>query len=163
MKDDREEEASLSRILGQAMRLYFVHCFHVSERLGVHPGQMPVLFEVHRRGGLYQRELCRNLCLRPSTVTVTLRRMEKAGLIERRQDIRDQRLYRIYLTPKGETAACELRRTLRDIEAASFAGFTAEERMLFRRFAVQVRDNLAGLVQDDTEKPKKEGDACSSS
>lgn len=66
--------------------LYFARCFHVFERLDVHPGQMPVLFEVHRSGRLYQRELCRNLCLRPSTMTVTLRRMEKAGLIERRQD-----------------------------------------------------------------------------
>ncbi len=163
MKDDWEEESSLNRVLFQATRLYFARCFHVFERLDVHPGQMPVLFEVHRSGGLYQRELCRNLCLRPSTMTVTLQRMEKAGLIERRQDSRDQRLYRIFLTPKGEKTVEELRRALHEIESASFAGFTTEELLLLRRFAVQVRDNLAGQMQEGAaELPKKEGNSCSS-
>ena len=83
---DREwtMENSFHRIVSQTMRLYFARNYQVMERLDVHPGQVPVLFEIHRKGGLYQKELCDSLCLRASTVTVMLQRMTKNGLVERR-------------------------------------------------------------------------------
>lgn len=100
---DREwtMENSFHRIVSQTMRLYFARNYQVMERLDVHPGQVPVLFEIHRKGGLYQKELCDSLCLRASTVTVMLQRMTKNGLVERRQDEADQRRTRIFLTEKG--------------------------------------------------------------
>ena len=95
---DREwtMENSFHRIVSQTMRLYFARNYQVMERLDVHPGQVPVLFEIHRKGGLYQKELCDSLCLRASTVTVMLQRMTKNGLVERRQDEADQRRTRIF-------------------------------------------------------------------
>ena len=161
---DREwtMENSFHRIVSQTMRLYFARNYQVMERLDVHPGQVPVLFEIHRKGGLYQKELCDSLCLRASTVTVMLQRMTKNGLVERRQDEADQRRTRIFLTEKGEAAIRDLRDATQKVEEECFEGFSMEEILLLKRFAMQIRDNLAKRMNDMPENPKREGNLCSS-
>lgn len=150
------EEFSMHRILSQVMRLYFARNYRMLEKLQVHPGQVPVLFELRRCGGLYLRELCDHLYLRPSTVTVMVRRMEKNGLVRRRPDSKDQRMVRIDLTPKGEETVQRLAQATREMEKECLAGFSREEILLMGRFALQIRDNL----NKASETPEKEGNLC---
>ena len=147
---DREwtMENSFHRIVSQTMRLYFARNYQVMERLDVHPGQVPVLFEIHRKGGLYQKELCDSLCLRASTVTVMLQRMTKNGLVERRQDEADQRRTRIFLTEKGEAAIRDLRDATQKVEEECFEGFSMEEILLLKRFAMQVFEVVCRVYPD---------------
>lgn len=161
---DREwtMENSFHRIVSQTMRLYFARNYQVMERLDVHPGQVPVLFEIHRKGGLYQKELCDSLCLRASTVTVMLQRMTKNGLVERRQDEADQRRHPYFPDRKWGGRHRDLRDATQKVEEECFDGFSMEEILLLKRFAMQIRDNLAKRMNDMPENPKREGNLCSS-
>jgi DNA-binding MarR family transcriptional regulator len=79
-------------------------------RYGVVPGQFPQLIALYERDGLTPTELSRAVDIEPGTMTKTLRRMERDGLVERRPDADDGRAVRIYLT-----------RRARDLEPALIA------------------------------------------
>ncbi|WP_234702334.1 MarR family winged helix-turn-helix transcriptional regulator [Clostridioides difficile] len=53
------------------------------------------------KDGQSQKELADKRKVKASTTTVMIKRMEKAGLVERKQDEKDQRVSRIFLTDKG--------------------------------------------------------------
>jgi DNA-binding MarR family transcriptional regulator len=48
------------------------------------------------------------LYLESNTLTPMLKRMESAGLVERRRDLADERVVRIRLSPQGRSVASEL-------------------------------------------------------
>lgn len=138
-----EQDVSLHRLFLQIMRLYFHRNYERMDRLDIHPGQAPLLYELHKGDGLSQRELADRLLVRPSTITVTLRRLEKSGLVRRQADERDQRVSRVYLTDEGMATFRQLQETIDEIDQQTFAHFTMEERILMKRFFRQIRDNLA--------------------
>src|SRR5215210_9307400 len=68
---------------------------------GLHVGQEMALLEPWQEDGLRGGELAARLGVEPPTVTKMLRRLEGCGLVERRQDPKDARSFRVYLTEKG--------------------------------------------------------------
>ena len=76
-----------------------------------HPGQAFCLRILAEHDGMSQRELAHALRLSPPTVTAMLKRMERAGTIERRPDATDGRVTRVHLTASGR----ERERTARAI------------------------------------------------
>lgn len=51
--------------------------------------------------GMKQAELARFARVRPSSISEVVDRLERHGLIERRRDNSDHRVFRLYLTEKG--------------------------------------------------------------
>lgn len=73
-------------------------------RFGLKLGEFDVLATLRRAGdaqGLTPTDLYRALMLSSGAMTHRLDKLEAAGLIERREDARDRRGYRIALTEKG--------------------------------------------------------------
>lgn len=68
---------------------------------GVVPGQFAQLLALYDRDGQTPSELSRAVRIEQGTMTKTLRRMERDGLIERRPDPRDGRAVRIHLTRRA--------------------------------------------------------------
>ena len=89
-----------------------------------------------------QKELVSKLMVKPPTVTVMIRRMEKSGFIQRRQDEQDQRVSRIYLTPLGEETFQRLLGELKIVENECFADFSEEEKAGGIRLFTRVKENL---------------------
>lgn len=54
-------DSSIHGLMIKSARLYFVRAFHLLERLGLHPGQLPLLVALYREDGLSQKELV-NAC-----------------------------------------------------------------------------------------------------
>jgi DNA-binding MarR family transcriptional regulator len=79
--------------------------------------------------------------VKPATITVTLRRMEKSGLLERKSDTKDLRKSKVYITEKGKELHSKVEDITKSIEKDCFIGFTQEEKILLRRFLIQMRDN----------------------
>jgi DNA-binding MarR family transcriptional regulator len=73
--------------------------------------------------------------------------MEKAGLVERKHDAEDQRVSRVYLTETGRALQGDVERTWSRLEDEIFDGFTLEERVLLRRFFLQMRENLMRVTE----------------
>ncbi|MBA1334920.1 MAG: hypothetical protein HPY66_0541 [Firmicutes bacterium] len=142
---------SLYHVFSQVMRLHHHRAHMLLDKVGLYPGQPPMLLELYREGGQSQTDLAGKLNIKPATITVMLRRMEKMGLVERRQDPDDQRVSRVYLTERGQEVVEEVKGTLEILEAECFHNFTAEEQVLLRRLLLQMRDNLAKVCDKKAE------------
>lgn len=93
----------------------------------LHRGQSRLLSLISRNNGASQGELGEAMDVRPSSMTEMLLKMEQAGLILRRQDEKDQRVMRIFLTDAGERAAGQSDVAALDLTTTIFNCLTAEE------------------------------------
>lgn len=133
---------SLHHVFLQVLRFHFNRMHMLLEKLGVYPGQPPLLLALEHKDGQSQKELAERLNIKPSTITVMLNRMTKAKLIERRQDPEDQRISRVYLTERGREVCGKVKETMKVLEEECFDNFSAEEKVLLRRLLTQMRNNL---------------------
>ena len=132
----------LHRMLGELCHLHHIQINTSFEGLGLHRGQPQVLMYVLHNEGCTQTELGAVRNVKPATISKVLQRMEHAGFVERRADLEDQRLSRVYLTPAGHAICEDVRKTLDAMDEETFADFTLAERVLLRRFFAQITENL---------------------
>jgi MarR family transcriptional regulator, organic hydroperoxide resistance regulator len=110
--------------------------------LGLYPGQDRVLLELWVKDGVSQRELGRRLGVEQPTVTKTLQRLERAGLVRRERDPEDNRQVIVHLTVAGRAANEPIRRARREAERQMVKGLSAEDRQRLVELLGRVRDNL---------------------
>ena len=142
-------EESLNRVFAQVMRLHFRRSHALLENTGLYPGQPPLLFLLYKKNGQSQKELADKLKIKPATIAVMIKRMEKTKTIRREQDKVDKRISRIYITDLGISICNDLVKVHEQIEEECFRGFSVEEKILMRRLLMQVRDNLQEICNSD--------------
>lgn len=96
-----DRRISIVRQIIYLSRQHFQLCTAHLEETGVGGGQVPVLMELERFGELNQRELAQKTRVTPATMSGTLKRMERAGLIVRTTDENDARVSKVRLTEAG--------------------------------------------------------------
>lgn len=140
---DNIDKDSLYYIFLEILRLHFYRSHVLFDEIGINPGQSHLLFVLSREDGLSQSEIAAKLDVKPSTITVMLRRMEKASLVRRCQDTEDQRVSRVYITDEGRETCNSAKKIAKKLEEECFGNFTVEEKVVLRRLFMQMRDNLA--------------------
>ena len=105
------------------------------QELGLHPGQLPLLRAVANQEGLSQRELADLLHIKPPTVTVTLQRLERSGIMKREADPKDQRISRIYLTQAGKELSAQIDTLVKENHNTIIQGFTQLKQYLERMYS----------------------------
>ena len=138
---------SLDFLLVQICKLHHARAHTLLEELGLYRGQPPVLFALWEREGLTHSELAARLHVKPATITKMINRMEKTGFVQRRSDPEDQRVSRVYLTDAGRAIQNEVERVWRTLLKETFVGFSLDERVLLRRFFLQMRENLLQVTE----------------
>ncbi|MEW9094923.1 MAG: MarR family transcriptional regulator [Clostridiaceae bacterium] len=136
------EKDSLYHVFSQVIRLHYYRTHKLLEKIGVYPGQPPMLMALHIKDGQSQKELSDKLNIKPATITMMLKRMEKFDLVERKVDSEDQRVTRVYLTEKGKELCKEAIQVIKIIKGECFSNFTEEEKILLRRLLMQMKNNL---------------------
>ncbi len=139
---------SLRHIFMQVTRLQFLRSHSLLENTGMYPGQPPFILALDRKNGQSQKELGETLGVKASTITVMTQRLEKNGIVERKQDKKDQRKSRIFLTDKGKEVCKELKTIHDQITDECFKGLTVDEKVIFRRLLMQIRDNLTEVCKN---------------
>jgi DNA-binding MarR family transcriptional regulator len=149
---------SITHLLRQVMKLHRQSIHLLTRDFDVHPGQPPLLRHLAEKDGQSQKDLAALMQIAPATLTVMLKRMEKAGLVKRLADERDQRVIRVYLTEQGREAHTAVREALRALEVRCFEHFAEEEKELLRQMMLRMRENLSTVA--DTMQPirKREAD-----
>ncbi len=109
---------------------------------GLKPGHARILFILNCEGNLSQKALAGKAGVKPPSVTVALKKLEKLSYISRETDPKDQRIIRIALTEKGKRCVEEVRTVAAQMEKRVFRGFSDEERILVRRLLIQMWDNV---------------------
>ncbi|MGW0802689.1 MarR family winged helix-turn-helix transcriptional regulator [Nonomuraea sp. NPDC002799] len=101
--------------------------------LGLHVGQELLLNQLWRQDGLTQGELITRLGVEPPTVTKTLQRLERAGLVYRAPDPDRPRVGRVHLTDAGKALREPVEEIWRRTDEELMRGFDDEERHLLAR------------------------------
>lgn len=133
---------SISYLLAQVCKAHRGKGQELLAKIELHLGQEMLLLRLWPGDGQTQSELAGDLCISPATMTKMLDRMAKAGLVERRTDIEDQRVSRVYLTGEGWALREPVEEIWHEIEAQSLVNLTLDERILLRRLLLQVYENL---------------------
>ena len=132
--------------LNQAFRRRIAH-------LGITPDQFTVLRTLLETGGITQSELAEQMRSDPNTVASLLERMEKSGLLERRQHEKDRRAHRLHLKSQGKRKYRKAREVAIALQAEALGVLPAEEREHFLEYLAL----LAGACGDAADKsPERE-------
>ena len=93
--------------------------------------------------GISQRELSERVRMREPTTVVALKRLEKSGLVLRKQSPDDGRKINVYLSPKAKRLKTKLMPLVEEVNELATEGLNAEEKAELRRLLQKVNANLA--------------------
>lgn len=160
MEDTKEQEKTgFQHLFMQLNRAYAAKCFTQMAEHGVHPGQIPILILLAEHKEMSQKEIAGELHVKPPTVNVMVQRMEKAGLVGRKHDEKDQRVTRIFLTEKGFEMKKSVAEQLECNERYAFIGFSEAEKYLFYRFMEQIIANISSIPEEPSGEFTGKGEA----
>ena len=91
------------------------------------PGQQDILLLQIRQPGMTLGQLSRALGVASATASVSVKRMEKAGFIEKRVDEKDARIVRLYPTSVAEDAPKKIHQKMNAMEQVLTAGMSQEQ------------------------------------
>jgi len=86
-------------LLSDVGRLVRIHADRRAREDGMTRAQWVILARLERMGGLSQKELADVLEVEPISVGRLIDRLQARGLVERRPDPTDRRVWRLHLTP----------------------------------------------------------------
>jgi DNA-binding MarR family transcriptional regulator len=135
-------ESEVRQLISRACELKHWRMHELLDQLGMHRGQPSVLYALWAQDGMTQSELTERLNRSPSTITKTVQRMEKIGLVERRPDDNDERVSRVYLTDAGRDIRPAVENVWQVLDQQLFSGFSAAELAMFRDFLLLVCHNI---------------------
>lgn len=136
------------KLFREITKLDFFRTYQQLSKLDLYPGQERLLYYVMENDGLNQKELCEKLNVKPSTVTIMLKRMKNTGLFEKASDENDKRVTRIFLTDKGEEVCKEIMKFHEYLGNIYFENLSEEEMVILKGILIKIRDNLNSGVKE---------------
>lgn len=108
-------------------------------QLGVSAVQLTALFVLHERNGCQMNELAASLMLDNSAVTGLVKRMQRAGLIEKRRCEEDGRAWRLYITRRGQGLSAKGYGLMQQVNHLMNQGFSESELQTVERYLNQLK------------------------
>jgi len=149
-KAQKEIETLYMQTLNQCHAILKLHRSAIeryTEENGMQKNQHKLLLTLSRLGPeACQRDLAESMHITPAAVAVTLKKLEKAGIVEKMISEKDNRYNRIIITEKGEKIVKESYEMFRAIDTQAFEGFSEKELEQLYGYLERVRDNFGKLV-----------------
>ena len=127
---DRPEPRSQDEQLIHNLRRCAHYLRHKTEGKG---SQRRVLFLLHRRGPLSQKELLDAMAVRAGSLSELLSKLEAKGCIIREKDEADKRNYNVSITPTGLEVLAELQQQYHASMVDLLVGFPEEDKAELNR------------------------------
>lgn len=112
-------------------------------KVTITPPQMIVLDTLHKRGESSMSDLAAALKVTTAAMTGVTDRLVRDGYVVRSHDLRDRRVIRISLRPKGEKAVRMLAARRKQMVMKMFGALTEKERDQYLRILKRIREALA--------------------
>ncbi len=151
LTDDRITIGFLLYDLSRGMRYAFDSR---ARSLGVTRQQWRVLLSLARCNGITQTELADRLDVERITVGRMVDRLVENGLVERRADPLDRRVWRLHLLPAAHDIVSHLTSIAAELERDALAHIPAERRSDLFELLEMLRDGVKSL-RDFPESPKE--------
>ena len=120
--------------------------------LTVGQGQPRILYELRKSGRMTQKELSDACLIEVTTMSRTLDRMEKEGLLKRENNPVSRRSWNVSLTDYGAQKADEVIRIFNRIDDVIYNGFSEEEVQTLSVMAGKVEKNLWEAIKNEEQK-----------
>ena len=133
---------SLGYQIGLLGRLYDRRLQEMLKDFGVAPGQFAPLVMLFEQDGLTQAELCRRINVEQPTMANTLQRMERDGLIRRKNDPADKRRSLVHLSPRAREMQAKVMESARAVSNQTVKGLSAGDQDDMFRLIARMVDNL---------------------
>ena len=137
--NERDAAAAMHRL--ELLRKIRVH--RMMGRLALYPGQPRMMEFIHAHPGCTQRDVAQALDITQASAAASLKRLEKAGLVQRLQDKLDSRRNCLTLTEKGLSRMLAGRSGMEQMDKEMFKDLTDEEMHSFKALCDKMFDNLA--------------------
>jgi MarR family transcriptional regulator, organic hydroperoxide resistance regulator len=134
-------ETEFFRALGNVVRVLRARVDRALQRSGLRLGQYQVLRHLWDDDGLTPREIADRLTVEMPTVTRTVQRMVRDGLVERQAHPDDARSVRIYLTKRGSDLRPQLAEIISEQTERALRGFAPQERAAFVHMLERITEN----------------------
>lgn len=142
---ERERLATtIGYLLAHVCKAHHARARELLDEIGLYRGQQFVLCALWQEEGVTHSELADRLHVHPATVTNALKRMERAGFLERHPDPVDQRVSRVYLTDAGREIRGAVEHIWSELEEQTLEGFNEEERETLEGLLERLYENLEG-------------------
>ncbi|MGD0232156.1 MAG: MarR family transcriptional regulator [Syntrophorhabdales bacterium] len=112
------------------------------------PEQCYVLIRLGELQGINQSCIGRRLFKDRHSITRILDVLERHGYIERRPDGADKRMFRIFLTERGDTVRDGVVPLVVAFEESVYEGLTEEDLCIMRKMLEHIAGNIEGKAQE---------------
>lgn len=129
------------RALGNTVRAVRARVDRALQQCGLRLGQYQVLRFLWEEDGLTPREIAKRLDVEMPTVTRTVQRMLRDGLVRREAHPDDARSVRIYLTKRGTDLESSLAPLLDRETERALRGFSEAERLSLLAMLERISEN----------------------
>jgi DNA-binding MarR family transcriptional regulator len=129
-------------LLSDVSRLARARFDQRARSVGVTRSQWRVLFQLHRFPGLTQSALADNLEVERITIGRIIDRLVEAGLVERRGDPEDRRVWRVHLLPAAHKFIDKLNVIASELEAELMSRIQPEVQQIVMSTLISLRDDL---------------------
>ncbi len=110
-------------------------------------GQYKLMFLLHAQPNLSQREIADLLQIRPSSAGELIERAVKAGIVLRVRDEKDNRVFRVSNTEKGEQVFADSMKKFSQITREMFQSFNDSDRTQMMNLLVKMKTGLEEICQ----------------
>lgn len=111
---------------------------------GMYFGQLPIIEYIASHDGCTQKELASALLVSPASIAVSAKRLQKAGLVEKKPDARNARCNSLSVTELGLIHAERCRAVFDAVDEEMFLGFSQQELECLGEYVKRMADNLGG-------------------
>ena len=120
----------------------------VSEE-GLFAGQHHIIMMLERVGCATVSQIAEEMRTTSATASVSIKRLEKAGFVEKRSSDSDARITKIYLTDKALAVTQRIKAKMDEAEESLTQGLTQEEKYLLSDLLDNVVNNIISQKECD--------------
>lgn len=140
--EKKEPSIDIYRLFAQIMKLSFAEAFPHFHELKMHPAQAELLYILHQNPGITQSMLAKMLYIAPSTVAISLNRLEESGYVYREKGA-DKRKSLVFLTDQGVQVVDSIVALFYQLDEQFTAMLTPDEIDLLFHLLHKIRDGFA--------------------
>lgn len=116
---------------------------------GLFAGQHKIIMFLKLQGSATIGEIAKETGTKPSTISVSVKRMEKAGFVKRRQSKADGRITEILLTAKGQAVPENIHHKMEAEEKMLTNGLTEDEINILSDLLDKIIENFNAKEGED--------------
>ena len=121
---------------------HMVNITAILSKYNLYPTQPRILGVILRMDGATQKEIAEEIQTSPSALAMSIKRLQKAQLIEKTFDEKDLRTNKIVVTPKGKKIHDESLDEIIKEDCRMLENFTPEEVSKLMSFLDRIYDNI---------------------